>query len=219
MRGTGSPWDLAVTVPVELIWEMRGLPAIRGEPLNRSTRPSTRCARRVLPAAVVRAASVADACRLRAAYAGAETMAFFPAEALRELYALLGDVRRLMSLFAIVSQALVLLAITASMLILFRLLTPLFVTLQAVGAPRAYVFAVAWGFTAALLLAGAALGLLGGALLSRAVGALLARETGVALAPSLGWSEVALADSVLAAGLAPAVLPAWIVQRRPLADT
>ena len=218
MKPTGSPWDRAVVVPVETVWAAHALPdghakgadAI-GPPFEPERTPG-------IPAAILRPDSVAAAYRLRSAYATTESMAFFPAEALRSLYAVLGDMRRLMSLLAIVTQALVLLAVTASVLILFRLLAPQFVTLRALGAPRRYIFAVAWGFAACLVFAGTALGLAGGYALSLGVSAWLARETGIALAPSLGAAEATIAALVCAIGLGLAILPAWAMGRRPLAE-
>ena len=218
MKPTGSPWDRAVVVPVETVWAAHALPdghakgadAI-GPPFEPERTPG-------IPAAILRPDSVATAYRLRSAYATTESMAFFPAEALRSLYAVLGDMRRLMSLLAIVTQALVLLAVTASVLILFRLLAPQFVTLRALGAPRRYIFAVAWGFAACLVFAGTALGLAGGYALSLGVSAWLGRETGIALAPSLGAAEATIAALVCAIGLGLAILPAWAMGRRPLAE-
>jgi putative ABC transport system permease protein len=218
MKPTGSPWDRAIAVPVELVWQLHSLPdghpkgteAI-GPPFDPERTPG-------IPAAVVHPDTVASAYRLRSAYTTTESMAFFPAEALRSLYAVLGDMRRLMSLLAVVTQALVLLAIIASVLILFRLLSPKFVTLRALGAPRRYIFGVAWGFTAVLVLAGTLIGLLGGYGLSFAISWWLAHETGLALTPSIAWPEIALASSVLAVGLILAVLPAWLMQRKQLAD-
>jgi putative ABC transport system permease protein len=218
MRPTGSPWDRAIAVPIELVWTVHGLPdghapgsEAVGPPFDPARTPG-------IPAAIVRPDAIASAYRLRSAYTTADTMAFFPAEALRSLYAVLGDVRRLMSLLALVTQFLVLAAITASVLILFRLLAPQFATLRALGASRAYVFAVAWGFTAALLVAGALLGLAGGYGLSLGISRWLSQETGIALAPSLGFSELGLAAGVLAVGLVLAVAPAWLLQRRQIAD-
>jgi len=218
MKATGSPWDRAVVVPVETVWAAHALPdghakgadAI-GPPFEPERTPG-------IPAAILRPDSVAAAYRLRSAYATTESMAFFPAEALRNLYAVLGDMRRLMSLLAIVTQALVLLAVTASVLILFRLLAPQFVTLRALGAPRRYIFAVAWGFAACLVFAGTALGLAGGYALSLGVSAWLGRETGIALAPSLGAAEATIAALVCAIGFGLAILPAWAMGRRPLAE-
>jgi putative ABC transport system permease protein len=218
MKPTGSPWDRAIVVPVELVWAVHSLPDghTKGEerigpPFDPERTPG-------IPAAVLRPDSVANAYRLRSAYSTTESMAFFPAEALRSLYSVLGDMRRLMSLLAVVTQALVLLAIMASILILFRLLSPQFVTLRALGAPRRYIFAVAWGFTALLVLAGTLLGLVGGYALSFGISRWLAGETGIALSPTIGLTEVGITGLVLAVGLLLAVLPAWLLQRRPLAE-
>ncbi|MDB5838406.1 MAG: hypothetical protein JWQ23_358 [Herminiimonas sp.] len=216
MKPTGSPWDRAIAVPVELVWAMHDLPtghapqsAQLGPPFDAAYTPG-------IPAAVVRAGNLANAYKLRRAYTGSESMAFFPAEALIQLYAILGDMRQLMTLLAVVTQALVLLSITASVWILFRLLMPQFVTLRALGAPRGYVFAIAWGFTALLVGIGVALGLAGGYALSFAISAWLARLTGVALQPTLGQTELLTALMILAVGLALASLPAWRMQREAL---
>jgi putative ABC transport system permease protein len=218
MKPTGSPWDRAIAVPVELVWVLHGLPdghepgaETIGPPFAPERTPG-------IPAAVVRPESIATAYRLRSAYTTAESMAFFPAEALRSLYSVLGDMRRLMSLLALVTQALVLLAIMASVLILFRLLSPQFVTLRALGAPRCYIFAVAWSFTAFLVFVGTLLGVTGGYGLSFAISRWLAGETGIALSPTIGSAETAIAASVLTIGLALAILPAWLMQRRSLAE-
>ena len=218
MKPTGSPWDRVITVPVELVWQLHSLPdghdkgseAI-GPPFDPARTPG-------IPAAVVRPESVASAYRLRSAYTTNDSMAFFPAEALIRLYSVLGDIRRLMSLLAMVTQALVLLAVVTSVLILFRLLMPQFVTLRALGAPRRFVFAVAWGFTATLVLAGVLVGFAGGYALSFGVSRWLASEIGIALVPSLGPVEIGIGLAILAIGLVLAVLPAWLMQRRPLAD-
>ena len=218
MRPTGSPWDRAVLAPVEQVWAMHRLPgghapgsAQLGPPFDAAHTPG-------IPAAVLRTPKLAQAYQLRSAYNGGEAMAFFPAEALLQLYAVLGDMRQLMSLLALVTQALVLLAIIASVLILFRLLMPQFVTLRALGAPRRYVFAIAWGFTASLMVSGVVLGLAGGWALSFAISHWLARATGVALLPALGQTELLMALAMLATGLVLGTVPAWRLQRVPLAQ-
>jgi putative ABC transport system permease protein len=218
MRPTGSPWDLALLVPVELVWSLHGQPnghapdsAQVGPPFDPPFTPG-------VPAAVVHTDKLAAAYQLRTAYTGVESMAFFPAEALLQLYDILGDVRQLMSLLAVVTQALVLLAIVASVFILFRLLVPQFTTLRALGAPRRYLFAVAWGFTASLVGVGVLAGLVCGYGLSFGISAWLARSTGVALEPSLGASELQVSLAILVTGLALATLPAWRIQRENLAS-
>lgn len=218
MKPTGSPWDRAIVVPVELVWTVHGLPDGHAEGEARIGPPFDPARTPGIPAAVLHAKDVAGAYRLRQAYATDGSMAFFPAEALIKLYGILGDLRRLMALLALVTQALVLLALVASVVILLRLLTPQFVTLRALGAPRRYVFAVAWGFTAALVAAGVLLGLAGGWALSFAISRALATQTGIALQPTLGAAELWIALAVLLIGFALAALPAWLIQRRPLAE-
>jgi len=218
MKPTGSPWDRALLVPVELVWSLHQQPTGHppdslqlGPPFDPQFTPG-------IPAAVVQTDKLAASYQLRAAYTGAESMAFFPAEALLQLYAILGDVRQLMSLLALVTQALVLLAIVASVFMLFRLLAPQFTTLRALGAPRRYVFVVAWGFTALLVGVGVMAGLAGGYGLSFAISAWLARSTGIALQPSLGQSELLVSLAIFGTGLVLAALPAWRMHRVSLAS-
>ena len=218
MKPTGSPWDRALLVPVELVWSLHQQPIGHapdsrqlGPPFDPQFTPG-------IPAAIVQTDKLAMAYQLRAAYTGVASMAFFPAEALLQLYAVLGDVRQLMSLLALVTQALVLLAVVASVFILFRLLAPQFTTLRALGAPRRYVFAVAWGFTALLVGVGVMVGLAGGYGLSFAISAWLARSTGVALQPSLGQPELLVSLAIFGTGLTLAALPAWQMHRVSLAS-
>ena len=213
MKATGSPWDRAVLVPVELVWETHHLPVGHAPAATHLGPPFDDAFTPDIPAAVVRTANLAEAYKLRRAYSGRESMAFFPAEALIQLYAVLGDIRQLMSLLAIVTQVLVLLSIIASVFILFRLLTPQFVTLRALGAPRSFIFCVAWGFTAVLILAGIVVGLLGGIMMSFGISGWLANATGVTLQPQLGREEGLMAAAVLFVGLLLASLPAWKLQR------
>ena len=135
-----------------------------------------------------------------------------------DLVVVVGDIRQLMSLLALVTQALLLLSIMASVLILFRLLLPQFVKLRAIGAPRSYLFAFAWGFTSLLVGLGALLGLGGGYALSFGISAWLSQQTGVSLQPSLGAHELLMTLAIFAVGLLLASLPAWHLQRLPLAS-
>jgi putative ABC transport system permease protein len=218
MKPTGSPWDRAVTIPVELVWETHGLPSGHPEGSTQLGAPFEPTRTPGIPAAVVHAKTVASAYKLRQAYTTNDSMAFFPAEALLQLYSVVGDVRQLMSVLAVITQALVLLAIVSSVLILLRLLMPQFVTLRALGAPRLYIFTAAWGFMAALVLAGVAVGILGGYALSFGISFWLSSQTGIALTPSLGSAEIVIGLAILAIGLILALLPASRLQRRPLAE-
>ena len=218
MKPTGSPWDRAVTIPVEQVWMQHHLPSGHepaaqhlGPPFDAAYTPG-------IPMAVLQVSDLATAYKLRSAYNNKESMAFFPAETLVQLYQLVGDIRQLMSLLALVTQALLLLSIMASVLILFRLLLPQFVTLRAIGAPRSYLFGFAWGFTSLLVGLGVLLGLAGGYALSFGISAWLSKQTGVSLRPALGAHELLMALAILAVGLLLASLPAWHLQRLSLAD-
>ena len=218
MKPTGSPWDRAVTIPVEQVWLLHHLPTGHdpsaqhlGPPFDAAYTPG-------IPMAVLQVNDLAAAYKLRSAYNTKESMAFFPAETLVQLYQLFGDIRKLMSLLALVTQALLLLSIMASVLILFRLLLPQFVTLRAIGAPRSYLFTFAWGFTSLLLALGVLLGLAGGYALSFGISAWLSHQTGISLQPALGAHELFMALAILAVGLLLASLPAWHLQRLSLAD-
>ena len=89
--------------------------------------------------------------------------------------------------------------------------------MRALGAPRRFVFVVAWGFTASLMIVGIVAGLAGGFGLSFGISWWLAREIGVSLQPQIGWEEVLMASVLLVVGLVLAVLPAWRLQRLSLA--
>jgi putative ABC transport system permease protein len=218
MKPTSSPWDRAVTIPVEQVWLLHHLPTGHdpsaqhlGPPFDAAYTPG-------IPMAVLQVNDLAAAYKLRSAYNTKESMAFFPAETLVQLYQLFGDIRKLMSLLALVTQALLLISIMASVLILFRLLLPQFVTLRAIGAPRSYLFTFAWGFTSLLLALGVLLGLAGGYALSFGISAWLSHQTGISLQPALGAHELFMALAILAVGLLLASLPAWHLQRLSLAD-
>ena len=217
MKPTGSPWDRAVTIPVEQVWLLHHLPTGHDPSAQHLGPPFEAAYTPGIPMAVLQVSDLAAAYKLRSAYNNKESMAFFPAETLVQLYQLFGDIRKLMSLLALVTQALLLLSIMASVLILFRLLLPQFVTLRAIGAPRSYLFGFAWGFTSLLVGLGVLLGLAGGYALSFGISAWLSRQTGVSLQPALGAHELLMALAILAVGLLLASLPAWHLQRLSLA--
>jgi putative ABC transport system permease protein len=94
MAVTGTPWDRAVLTPIEFTWMVHNLGTGHGDaevfavgpPFDLETMPG-------IPAAVVKPRTLAAAYGLRSAYRTSDTMAFFPAEVLVQLYQLLGDVR------------------------------------------------------------------------------------------------------------------------------
>ncbi|MCW5696203.1 MAG: ABC transporter permease [Bauldia sp.] len=218
MTETGTPWDRAVLTPIELTWEVHGLGSGHGEgayaigpPFDLATMPG-------VPALVMKPESLAAAYGLRSQYRTTETMAFFPAEVLVQLYALLGDARVVMSALAIATAVLLVAAILAGILILMRLYRQRFAVLRALGAPRIYVFAVAWTFSFGLIGLGSLLGLGAAAALSGTVSAILSNASGIALSARLGGTEILLALALAAIGAVLALIPAALLYRRPVVE-
>lgn len=218
MQPTGTPWDRAVVLPVEYIWLAHGMgtghapgDARIGPPWDAAQMPG-------LPAIVLKPKSVAAAYGLRARYRSAESTAFFPAETLVGLYALMGHAARVMAALTLAAQVLVVAAILAGILAVLDLQRKSFAVLRALGAPAAYVFLTVWLYVAALLLGGAALGLPLGWAGSALASSLIAQQTGVAMQATLGGAEIAMAALLLGCGFVLALVPAWRVYRQSVVD-
>lgn len=216
MRPTGTPWDRAVIVPVEYIWQAHvmgtghaaGDPRI-GPPWQRDLLPG-------LPAIVVKPDSIATAYGLRARYRTAQSTAFFPAETLVDLYAVMGDATRIMSWLTLAAQVLVVLAIIGGMLAVLDLQRQRFAVLRALGAPAIYVFLTVWLYVGAMILAGALIGLPLGWAFSALASGVIAHQTGVAMTTTLGWAELRIAATLLGLGFILALVPAVRLYRMPV---
>lgn len=219
MKPTGTPWDRAVVVPIEFTWAIHGLgvghaageAAPIGPPFDAEHVPG-------LPAVVMKPKSVAAAYGLRGEWRTSETAAFFPAEALVEVYALMGDAAKIMGALTLTAQALVVAAILAGLLAAIDLQKRRFATLRALGAPGGYVFGAVWLYVGGLLGAGALLGLPLGWLAARFVSGRVAAETGVAMAARIGATEIQAVAAALLAGLVLALIPALLIYRRPAVE-
>ena len=217
MPRTGSPWDRAILVPVEAVWEVHGLanghaPERRdqiGPPFDADYFPGT-------PAIIVKAEELWANYALRSEFNRNESsMAFFPATVLTDLYRVMGDVRQAMSLTTLVTQVLVAASVLLALLILSRLFARQMALLRALGAPNRFLMAVVWGYCAALILGGTLLGLGVGQVAASALSALITQRTDILVEARLGWQEVRLAAAFAAATLTLALLPAFAVLRQP----
>lgn len=218
MAPTGTPWDRAVIVPVEYVWMAHALgtghalgDARIGAPWQAELLPP-------LPAIVVKPKSIAGAYGLRARYRTTETMAFFPAETLVELYGVMGGATRIMTGLTLAAQGLVMVAILAGLLAVLDLQRQRFAVLRAMGAPAGFVFLVVWLYVAAMLLLGTLLGPLLGWGLASALSSQIGAVTGVALLPALSWREIGLAAALLVVSGVLALIPAWRLYRQPVAE-
>ena len=206
---TGSPWDRALLVPVESVWEVHGLADGHGlpdaepvgPPFDPAFFPGT-------PAALVVGTSLGATHGLRARHTSERTMAFFPGAVLFRLYGVLGDVRAVLSALTLATQVLVAAAVLTGLALLVRLIRARLALLRALGAPRRFVMALCWSYAGALIAAGSALGLLLGLGAARILSAVVSARTEVALRATLGWPELHLVAGFACAASLLAALPA-----------
>jgi putative ABC transport system permease protein len=214
MASTGSPWDKAILVPIEGVWEVHGLAAGHAEedheqlgpPFDPALFPGT-------PAVLVVADKLVDNYAIRSAFTRDDAMAFFPGAVIANLNSLMGDVRQVMSVMAVVTQGLVMTGIVAGLVILMRLFAGSLALLRAIGAPKRFVFAVVWAYAAGLAVTGAAFGLLLGMAISKVLSGIVTARTDVLVSASLGWSEVHLVAGFVTLCILFALLPAIVTVR------
>ncbi|MEL6688887.1 MAG: ABC transporter permease [Pseudomonadota bacterium] len=219
MEPTGSPWDNAILVPVEQVWEVHALPnghplnwdGAVGPPFDPASFPGT-------PAILVTTASLWEAYSLRNEFSTTETMAFFPGTVLAELHVIMGDIRTVMSTLTIVTQALVAVSVLAGLTILMRLLARRVALLRALGAPKRFVFALSWSFATLMICTGAILGLLISLAVTSVLSDMISAQTQIIVVARLTWTELQLVAGFVSAASLLSLLPAWIATRRPLVE-
>lgn len=194
-----SPWDCAILIPVESVWETHGL-GNGHEPGEERLGPPFVETIPGLPAIVVKPRGVADAYQLRAKYRQDGSMALFPAEVLTSLYQTVGDIRDLLVLASALNNVIVFLAIMLLLVTLAGLRRKRYAVLRALGATRLYVCLVVWLTGAALVTAGCLLGLCLGWGASLGLSMLIELNTGLALQPSPGMDEALLCLGMMAMG-------------------
>lgn len=217
MEPTGSPWDRAILVPVEAIWEVHGLGTGHapeeggriGPPYDPDYFPGT-------PAVLVSAEQLHINYALRAQFNTSETMAFFPGAVLAGLHGLMGDLRQIMSVMAILTQILVTAGVLAGLVILTRLFARRLALLRALGAPGRFVFSVVWSYAATLILAGAVVGVGVGFAAAAVISRMVTARTDILVSTTLGWSEFHLVGAFVSLTILLALLPAFIALSRPV---
>lgn len=217
MPPTGSPWDRALLVPVESVWDVHGLApghgpewdGTPGPPFDPRFFPGT-------PAVLVVPDSLSSAYVLRGAFSDTETMAFFPGAVLNRLHGLMGNVRQAMSVMALLTQVLVVGAALGALALLARLLAPRFALLRALGAPGRFVLALMWSYACVLILGGAAMGLTLGIATAAGLSSLLSAQTDIGMAAQIGWPEVHMVALFVCVASTLALLPALLALGRPI---
>ena len=212
---TGTPWDNAILIPIESVWETHGLgnghqtDGIIGPPFDADDIPP-------IPAFVVKPASISHAYQLRGDYRKNNFMALFPAEILVTLYQAMGDVRDVLLVATVLNGVLILAAIILLVLAIFSLRRKRYVILRALGAPALYIGLVAWLGAVGLIAAGCVVGLFLGWGLTALVSMWLSAQTGLALVLIFDWLQIGPALFMLLSGSLFALVPAWLSYRLPL---
>lgn len=218
MRPTGTPWDRAIVVPIEYNWAVHGLGTGHAAGDTRIGPPFDPAKLPGVPAIVIKPESLVAAYGLRDRYRTIASTAFFPAEALVDLYAVMGNVARIMGALTLAAQVLVVAAILAGILALLDLQRQRFAVLRALGASRGFVFATVWLYVTSLIAVGALIGLPLGWGLAVIVSRLVSAETGMAMQARLGFTEFAMVGALLVCGLVLALVPAALIYRRPVVE-
>jgi len=206
---SGTPWDQAILVPVESVWEIHGLGNGHPEGVERIG-PPWEAGPPGVPAIVVKPRSFAGAYQLRARYRTAASTAVFPGEVLAGLFRTLGDVRAVLSGMAAACAVLVVAAVVLAFGAIVAARAQDHAVLRAIGAPPGFVLLALWMELGAVLVVGVAAGIALGWAGAAAAGAALGRSAGVQVAVTPGWVDAGLALVVLAGGLLAAAVPALV---------
>lgn len=219
MTRTGSPWDDAILVSVESVWDIHAMPighspdwdGTLGGPFDPAYFSGT-------PAVLVRAEALWANYSLQSEFNTAQTMAFFPGNVLAQLHALMGDIRQVMQVLAITTQVLVAVAVLTGLSMLSRILAKRMALLRALGAPRRFIFGVTWSFATILTVLGATIGIVFGMLATHVLSRVLTAQTGILIETGVRWPEVHLVASFVSIVALMSLFPAYLASKRNLLD-
>ncbi|NVD40744.1 ABC transporter permease [Ensifer sp. HO-A22] len=233
LKPTGTAWDRAILVPMQAVWALHGMEVEHDEAEARHDHAHDEAASggeagpkhidadaalnedwsKVtpgLPAILVRPKSIADAYKLRQDYRDSTTLAVFPGEVLTNLYATLGDAKRVLVGVTTGAQVLVAAAILLVTILHVGQRRRQIGALRAFGAPRRAVFIIVWSELFALIASGVLVGFGLGFAAAKFIAGYLSGESGVAMPVTVAAGDGLLVSILLtfAAGLA--VLPAML---------
>ncbi len=195
-----SPWDRAILIPVESVWETHGLGnghqvdgGALGAPFDAEKVPG-------VPAIVVKPAQVFQAYQLRSTYRQNGTMALFPAEVLVQLYQAMGNVKEWLVFATAINNVVVFLAILLLLVTLVGLRRRRYAILRALGATRRYIAFVVGLGAAMMMTAGCSLGLVLGWGSSLLLSKIITSQTGLVIDPRPGLDELGLVGGMIGLG-------------------
>lgn len=243
---TGTPWDRAILVPIQSVWEVHAHDHGEEEEHahaagehdhshshshdhehgHRSDFASRPIDEEVLasgenpgvPAIVVKPKSIADAYNLRQEYRQGNTLAVFPAEVLTRLYGTLGDARSVLSAIAIGAQILVGAAILMQIATHVMQRRRQVGALRAFGAPRSSVLLIVWLEVFLVLACGLMIGFGVGYVASVLLSERLGAASGILMPVIFQPSDLSTLAAFLAVAATATLLPALIAYRQTPAD-
>ncbi|SOH93141.1 putative ABC transport system permease protein [Monaibacterium marinum] len=218
MAPTGTPWDNAILMPIEGLWQVDGLgdgaggvaAPLMGGPFD--------AAHFLGATAVLVIPTEPDATdSLRQQFTRDDMMAILPGAVSSQLHGLMGDIRGAVSLLTVVSQGLVAIAVLAGLTLLIRLFARQLALLHALGAPLRFVSAVIWSYAMGLVLLGSVIGLILSLGVTSALSSMIEIRTGLSMTADIGWAEIRLTAAFILAAAIAAVLPALFGLRGDIA--
>ena len=241
---TGTPWDRAILVPIQTVWDVHADHAHEhapeasplavahshdhhgeddhhdhahdedGEAEPLDETDIVSGDNPGVPAIVVKPKSIADAYNLRQEYRRDTTMAVFPGEVLTRLYGTLGDARRVLSAVAVGAQALVAAAILMVIAVHVLQRRRQIGALRAFGASRAVVVGMIWLEVFLILALGLMLGFGIGYGAASMLSQRFAQTSGIAMPVTFQPSDVWTLAVFLAVAALATLLPAAIAYRQ-----
>ncbi|MCD7107471.1 ABC transporter permease [Rhizobium sp. DKSPLA3] len=234
MKPTGTPWDRAILVPIQAVWELHGMgheeagheeegheeaghaggaqehSADAAAPIDEDWAKHAAG----VPAVLVKPKTIADAYKLRQEYRSGTTLGVFPGEVLTRLYATLGDAKVLLMAVAIGTQLLIAAALLLVTIMHVGQRRRQIGALRAFGASRTVVFRIVWLQLFAISLAGILLGFGLGYLVSEVIGGIVSRQNGFTMPVAFDRGDLVFAASVSAFAAALAIVPAVLAYRQ-----
>jgi len=185
---TGTPWDAAILIAVESVWEIHGLG--NGHPAGvERIGPPWEAGPPPVPAVVVKPRSFAGAYQLRARYRTAASTAVFPGEVLSSLFRTLGDVRSVLSWMAAACAVLVVAAVILAFGAIVAGRARDHAVLRAIGASPGFLLLALWMELGIVLAAGVIAGTELGWAAAAGAGAALGGAAGLHVSVTLSWAD------------------------------
>lgn len=239
MKPTGTPWDRAILVPIQAVWELHGMgqeeaghdeasheeaghagaghaggehehSADATAPIDEDWAEHSAG----VPAVLVKPKTTADAYKLRQEYRSGTTLGVFPGEVLTRLYATLGDAKVLLMAVAIGTQLLIAAALLLVTIMHVGQRRRQIGALRAFGASRTVVFRIVWLQLFAISLAGILFGFGIGYLVSEVIGGIVSRQNGFTMPVAFDRGDLVFAASVSAFAAVLAIVPAVLAYRQ-----